>query len=199
VSPPIGRASLQRVDVLSAVTPGASSQTPNRPADDPAAVLVARLDLERYKTTIQGSDAVRRSPAGNRQESGGGRLDQDAAPESWLYEHRAAQVRVQPPAPTTPPASSSAASQAADAGSGGRIGSGVGGSVLFGYRRNTTPNSDPNAQLDPRLRELNAQPRTSGPATTHEGADRVQNVSKTWGELSGIARTPVDVRTTVRH
>ncbi len=45
----------------------------------------------------------------------------------------------------------------------GRNGSGPGGSSIFGYRGRTGVNTDPMAQPDERLRELNMEPATNGP------------------------------------
>ncbi len=45
----------------------------------------------------------------------------------------------------------------------GRNGSGPGGSSIFGYRARTGVNTDPAAQPDARLRELNQEPSTPGP------------------------------------
>ena len=46
---------------------------------------------------------------------------------------------------------------------GGRGRGGQGGSTIFGNRGRTGVNNDPNAQTDPKLRELNSQPSTPGP------------------------------------
>jgi hypothetical protein len=45
----------------------------------------------------------------------------------------------------------------------GRNGNGPGGSSIFGYRGRTGVNTDPMAQPDERLRELNMEPATNGP------------------------------------
>ena len=45
----------------------------------------------------------------------------------------------------------------------GRNGSGPGGSSIFGYRGRTGVNTDPMAQPDERLRELNREPAVNGP------------------------------------
>ncbi|HYW30060.1 MAG TPA: M20/M25/M40 family metallo-hydrolase [Gemmatimonas sp.] len=121
---------------------------------DPVAVMVARLDLERYKATIKGLTQF-----GDRREG----TDRNRAATDWIeaqlksygcsnteritYDHRPA-----PRAQSTAPAGTT------------RVGPtlGAGGSRARGVRTRTGVNSDSLAQTDPKLRALNAQPSTPG-------------------------------------
>jgi peptidase M28-like protein len=117
-------------------------------ADDAFAILVGRLDLDRYKQTIKGLTQF------------GDRLhgtDRNRAAIDWieaqLKSYGCATERhpyVFTPVPASP---SSPAIPTA------RI---EGGSRPRGFRARRAPNVDPNAQPDARIRALNAQPSTPG-------------------------------------
>jgi hypothetical protein len=141
-----------------AVAAPARAQNPTpAPADsaaDPAAILVGRLDLERYKTTIRGLTQF-----GDRRQG----TDRNRAAVDWIeaqlksygctnterltYEYN-------PPAAAPRPAAPAAAPRApARAQGGGRP---------RGVRVRTGVNTDSLLQPDARLRALNAQPTTPG-------------------------------------
>jgi hypothetical protein len=121
-----------------------------RAIDDPITVLVARLDLERYKTTIKGLTAF-----GDRREG----TDRNKAAIDWIeaqlksggctnterlkYDYRPAPAAApqSPTRPAQPPEDAPA----------------VGGGRPRGRRAPATANTDPSAQPDLRLRALNAQ------------------------------------------
>ncbi len=117
--------------------------------NDPVRILVARLDLERYKTTIKGLTQF-----GDRRQG----TDRNAAAVSWIetqlksygcadvqrltYDYR--------PAPPTGPRPAAAP------------GTAQGGGRMRGMRTRTGVNTDSLAQKDLTLRALNRQPATPG-------------------------------------
>ena len=119
---------------------------------DPVQALVDRLDLEKYKATIKGLVQF-----GDRREG----TDRNRAAVDWIaaqlksygcanverlkYDYRPE------PAPTAPAAAASATPVRS-----------VGGGRPRGMRTPTTPNNDPNAQTDAKLRALNMQASTPG-------------------------------------
>jgi hypothetical protein len=146
------------------------SQSPSQsPApEDPVKMLVGRLDLEKYKETIKGLTQF-----GDRRE--GTERNQKAV--DWI----AAQLEkygcvterikyVYEPAPPAQPAgargqapASSAPPAPATAIDSGEVVTSVGGSRLRGIRGRTFVNTNPNAQPDARLREINTEPSKPGP------------------------------------
>ncbi len=152
----------------------ASAQPPAGEAVDPAAELVGRLDLERYKATIKGLTQF-----GDRRQ--GTRRNRDAVDwiEAWLEEAGCTTTErvfysyyAPPPRPqvrnpgtrgTPPPLNPTGPTP-----TGGRIGrngSGAGGSTIFGYRRRTGVERDPMAQPDEALRALNMEEPEDGART----------------------------------
>jgi peptidase M28-like protein len=134
-------------------------------AADPVLSIVARLDLEKYKATIKGLTQF-----GDRRQG----TDRNRAAVAWIEAQlksygcaNTERIRYdyQPPAvPRRRPP--------------GGPRSGPGGSVMFGNRTRTSVNTDPGAQPDATLRDLNAQPTSPGPreevfctkvGTTHPG------------------------------
>ena len=148
---------------------GAASGQPQAPADgadDPIAVLVARLDLERYKAVIRGLTQF-----GDRRQ--GTRRNRDAV--DWIEAQLEAAgcpterhhyVYDPPPRPSRPRgAGDTPLNPPGPTPTGGRIGrngSGPGGSSIFGYRRPTGVVRDPLAQPDEALRALNLEEPTNG-------------------------------------
>jgi len=131
------------------------------PVDDPVKALVGRLDLEKYKAIIK--DLAR---FGDRQQG----TDRNKAAVDWIV----AQLRsygctnterfkyVSDPPPQSQPRTGTVPAPAIAS---GEIRRGVGGSRLRGMTRPTTVNTNLDAQSDPKLRALNAQPQptTAGP------------------------------------
>ena len=146
----------------------ASAQEQPAAADvDVVETLVSRLDLEQYKATLEALTQF-----GDRRQ--GTKRNRDAL--DWIE----AQLRAVgcttterldylfDPAPRRGgrrgrPGDLNPGESTPTGGRIGRNGSGPGGSSIFGYRRRTGVNSDPMAQPDGRLRELNAEPTTPGP------------------------------------
>ena len=130
---------------LACAGPAAFAQTPPSEPMDPVAVLVGRLDLEKYKATIKGLTQFgdrRQGTARNRQA-----LDWiEAQLRSYgCTNTERLQYEFTEPVKRTP-----AAPQPARAGGP----AGQGGSTLFGQRGPTGVNTDPMAQADERLRAL---------------------------------------------
>jgi len=133
---------------------------PQPPKPDPQIqVLIGRLDLERYKTTIKGLTQFgdrRQGTERNRKA-----LDwveaqlrsYGCATERLTYQYRtppSGRGRGQNPPPPTVIAP-------------GEMRTSVGGSRLRGVTRRAGVNNDPNLQPDETLRELNREPSTDGP------------------------------------
>ena len=139
-------------------------------SDDPIAVLVGRLDLERYKAVIKGLTQFGDRRQGTQRNRDAvdwieAQLEAAGCPTErhhYIYDppprpaddrartRRAAEAPLNPPGPTP---------------TGGRIGrngSGPGGSSIFGYRRQTGVVRDPLAQPDEALRALNLEEPTNG-------------------------------------
>jgi hypothetical protein len=139
----------------------ASIQARNAPADDAAKVLVGRLDLERYKAAIKGLTQF-----GDRLQG----TDRNRAAVDWIE----AQLRsygcmterisytYDAPLPASPPPQQSAGTAPSRVIASGEIRPGAGGSRLRGITRPAGPNNNPDAQSDPALRALNAQPPAPG-------------------------------------
>jgi hypothetical protein len=137
------------------------------PAADDVKTLVSRLSLEEYKATLKGLTRF-----GDRRQ--GTKRNRDAI--DWIESRleavscttteRLDYVYDPAPAPASPPRPSEDLNPAGGTPTGGRIGrngSGPGGASIFGYRARTSVNTDPMAQPDETLRELNREPATNGP------------------------------------
>ena len=170
----------------------AMSQAPDDPtaAEDPIAELVGRLDLERYKETVrgltqfgdrrQGTERNRRAVDWIEQQ-----LQSYGCPTERLY-----YTYDPPPPPPMSAADSAARLRALEAQrarpprdpvlASGEVRLGPGGSRYRGITRPTGVNTDPMAQPDERLRELNSEPATPGPRSqvycTKVGATRPQEM-----------------------
>jgi hypothetical protein len=144
------------------------AQAPSTP--DPVKTLVDRLDLEKYKATIKGLTRF-----GDRRQG----TDRNGAAVDWieaqLKSYGCATERLkydfQPAPPRTGTDTRGGAQQPNPA-------TAVGGGRPRGNRARTGVNTDPMAQTDVKLRELNSQPSTPGPreevyctkvGTTHPG------------------------------
>ncbi len=155
------------------------AQPSPEPVDD-VRTLVSRLDLEQYKATLRGLTRF-----GDRRQ--GTKRNREAI--DWIEGQLKAvgcttterMDYVFDPAPSAPTTTVAPRPQGELNPSGGRIGrngSGPGGASIFGYRARTGVNTDPMAQPDEALRELNREPATNGPrqqvyctkiGTTHPG------------------------------
>ncbi len=148
------------------LVPTASPQEAPLAEVDVAEVLVSRLALDQYKATLKALTQF-----GDRRQ--GTKRNQDAI--DWIE----AQLQavgctttgrldyVFDPAPRRGgrrgPGELNPAESTPTGGRIGRNGSGPGGSSIFGYRRRTGVNTEPLAQPDGQLRELNSEPTTPGP------------------------------------
>ena len=140
--------------------------------DDPIRVLVSRLTLDNYKTTLKGLTQF-----GDRRQ--GTQRNRDAV--DWIEEQLKAvgctnTERITydfDPAPPTartgrggrggPPVEPDLTT--ATGGLVGRNGDGPGGSSIYGYRARTGVNRDLDAQPDERIRELNREEPVNGERT----------------------------------
>ena len=154
------------VIAMSLVCPTVAQDAPAAPpADDPVAVLVARLDLERYKTTLKGLTQF-----GDRRQG----TDRNRAAVDWIEaqlqsygctntERITYQYELPPPRARGAGAGQRGAAAGRGAGAQGARRTAAGGGTPRGTRARTGVNTDPNAQPDETLRELNAQPSQPGP------------------------------------
>ena len=142
--------------ILSSISLSPSAQTPAPPpppaAPDPVLPLVGRLDLEKYKATVKGLTQF-----GDRRQG----TDRNRAAVDWIEAQLKSygcpteriEYTYEPPPPN--PSGTSAPPRPRD--------QAQGGGRLRGNRMRTGVNTDPMAQPDVKLRELNAQPTTPGP------------------------------------
>jgi Peptidase family M28 len=126
------------------------------PAPDPTVqALVARLDLEKYKTTIKGLTQF-----GDRRQG----TDRNRAAVDWIeaqlksYGCPTERIKYEYVTPQR-----GAGRGGRGRGATGNKRPGQGGSTIFGTTARTGVNNDPMAQPDEKLRELNSQPSTDGP------------------------------------
>jgi hypothetical protein len=131
--------------------PGPTPASNSTAADDPVRALVARLDLERYKSTIKGLTQF-----GDRRQG----TDRNRAAIDWieakLKSYGCSTQRLkytyspeEKPQPSGPPVARSPDAAA-------------GGGRYRGFIAPTGVNTDPERQTDPKLRALNAQPSAPG-------------------------------------
>jgi len=120
--------------------------------------LVGRLDLARYKATIESL-----SRFGDRRQ--GTRRNRDAVDwiEAQLRSYGCTGVeRLTYQYRTPPPSAATASPSAGAAGRGAFKGAGPGGSTIFGHGRRPTVNRDLTAQPDPKVRALNEEEPVDG-------------------------------------
>src|SRR5437867_3433094 len=128
-------------------------QPQTAPGDDPVKTLVSRLDLETYKSTIKGLTQF-----GDRREG----TDRNRAAIDWIEAQLKSYVctnteRLHYDYQPRPRAEQGRGGNNAVTPDGQR-GAASGGGRLRGIRARTGVNTDPNAQPDLRLRELDSQP-----------------------------------------
>jgi hypothetical protein len=130
---------------------GATPAPPQPEGDNPISTLAGRLELEKYKATVKGLTQF-----GDRRQG----TDRNRAAVDWIeaqlksYGCPAERIKYeyQPPE-----------NQGRGAGRGRGANEAQGGGRLRGIRTRTGVNTDPMAQPDVKLRELNMQPTTPGP------------------------------------
>jgi hypothetical protein len=155
---------------------------------DPVAVLVSRLDLERYKATIKGLTQF-----GDRRQ--GTKRNRDAVDwiEAQLKSYGCANVErltyeYNPPAPAPRPAGAATGGTAQQRPAGPPVASG--GGRARGVRTRTGVNNDSLRQPDARLRALNAEPSTPGQRQevycTKVGSTRPDEMYIIGGHMDGI-------------
>ncbi len=133
---------------------------------DPVRVLVDRLDLESYKSTLKGLTQF-----GDRRQ--GTTRNRDSL--DWIEQQLIAagcnnverltyiyDPEPRPPRAATPRTTATQDLKTSTGGTVGRNGSGPGGSSIFGYRVPTGVNRDLNAQPDERIRLLNTEEPVNG-------------------------------------
>ena len=147
-----------------AVTVGGQTQPQPRKPDADVQALVSRLDLERYKATIKGLTQF-----GDRRQG----TERNRKAVDWIE----AQLKsygcpterlkyVYDPPPPKPGAGGGRGTQRERPNpviASGEYRYGPGGSRYRGVTRPTGVNTDPNAQPDEKLRELNREPAVNGP------------------------------------
>ena len=132
------------------------------PREDVVRILIARLDLDRYKATIKGLTQF-----GDRRQ--GTERNRKAVDwiEAQLTSYGCPTARISYEYKTPPPNPNAGRGGQAPRPSpviaSGEARAGQGGSRLRGITRPTGVNTDPNAQPDVKLRELNREPATDGP------------------------------------
>ena len=148
-----------------AITP-ASTSFAQQVETNPVRVLVDRLDLESYKSTLKGLTQF-----GDRRQ--GTTRNRDSL--DWIEQQLIAagcnnverityiyDPEPRPPRAATPRRTSTQGLKTSTGGTVGRNGSGPGGSSIFGYRAPTGVNRDLNAQADERIRLLNTEEPVTG-------------------------------------
>ena len=131
--------------------------------DDPVKVLVGRLDLQKYKATIKGLTQF-----GDRRQG----TERNRKAVDWIEGQLKSygctnteriKYEYAPPAPANAQAAPRVTQPPVSAIASGEVVTSSGGSRLRGIRARTGVNTNPNAQPDVRLRELNSEPTTPGP------------------------------------
>ncbi|MCH7502296.1 MAG: M20/M25/M40 family metallo-hydrolase [Proteobacteria bacterium] len=148
-----------------AITP-ASTSFAQQVETNPVRVLVDRLDLESYKSTLKGLTQF-----GDRRQ--GTTRNRDSL--DWIEQQLIAagcnnverityiyDPEPRPPRAATPRTTSTQGLKTSTGGTVGRNGSGPGGSSIFGYRAPTGVNRDLNAQPDERIRLFNTEEPVNG-------------------------------------
>jgi hypothetical protein len=138
---------------LAFAAPLAVAQAPAPSTQDPVAVLVGRLDLEKYKATIKGLTQFgdrRQGTERNRRALDWieAQLKSYGCTNTERLQYLYTEPARRTPGTPQPPRAGGPAGQ--------------GGSTLFGRRAATGVNTDPLAQPDLRLRALNAEPTPEG-------------------------------------
>src|SRR5437667_685304 len=132
-------------------------------AQDPVKLLVDRLELQKYKATIKGLTQF-----GDRRQG----TERNRKAVDWIEGQLKSygctnteriKYEYAPPAPANAQAAPRVTQPPVSAIASGEVVTSSGGSRLRGIRARTGVNTNPNAQPDVRLRELNSEPTTPGP------------------------------------
>jgi hypothetical protein len=150
------------------------------PREEAVRSLIGRLDLEKYKATIKGLTQF-----GDRRQG----TERNRKAVDWIEAQlqsygcpteRVKYVYDRPPRPTPLPATAAGQPPFEPVIASGDVRLGPGGSRYRGIQSRTGVNTDPQAQPDARLRELNREPATNGPREqvycTKVGATRPQEM-----------------------
>jgi Peptidase family M28 len=146
--------------LLTVSAPALGQQSRITPSDDPTRVLVARLELERYKATIRGLGQF-----GDRQQG----TERNRAAVDWIeaqlrgYGCATERTRYVYNSPGLPRDQQIVPHPPGTPIAGGEIVMGLGGARIRGMTVPVVPNNNPAAQTDPVLRALNEGPSTPGP------------------------------------
>ncbi len=133
---------------------------------DPIRVLVSRLNLESYKSTLRGlTQFGDRRQGTTRNHNAVAWIEQQLITAgcdnverlTYIYDPEPRPPRAATPQPTEKPDLTTPTG-----GTVGRNGSGPGGSSIYGYRAHTGVNRDLDAQADERIRLLNAEEPVNG-------------------------------------
>jgi hypothetical protein len=174
-----------------ATAQGAVLRTTPTPVDsaDPVAVMVSRLDLEKYKATIKGLTQF-----GDRRQ--GTKRNRDAVDwiEAQLKSYgctNTERVTYEYKAPTPTPRPAGGAAPAANTGVNRPVANtAAGGGRARGVRTRTGVNSDSLLQPDARLRALNAEPSSDGQRQevycTKVGSTHPEEMYIVGGHMDGI-------------
>ena len=148
-----------------AITPASTSFAP-QVETNPVRVLVDRLNLESYKSTLKGLTQFgdrRQGTARNRDSLDW--IEQQLIAAGCNNVERITYIydpEPRPPRAATPRTTSTQGLKTSTGGTVGRNGSGPGGSSIFGYRAPTGVNRDLNAQPDERIRLFNTEEPVNG-------------------------------------
>ncbi len=140
--------------------PAFGQQAPVFPSDDPRRALVGRLELDRYKATIRGLGQF-----GDRQQG----TDRNRAAVDWIetqlrgYGCTTERIKYIYNSGGLPRDGQVVAHVPGSAIASGEIVAGLGGARIRGTTLPVTPNNNPEAQTDARLRVLNEGPSYPGP------------------------------------
>jgi hypothetical protein len=161
------------VSILCVQVASAQAPAPAPAADDPVAILVKQLELERYKATIKGLTLFGdRRQGTERNRKAVDWIEAQLKSYGCVNTERIRYDFTQPtPRPTPAPGASPAPPAARPGGqrSGGLGGPpGQGGSTLFGNRARTGVNTDPLLQKDEKLRALNTEQTPEGTTPREE-------------------------------
>ena len=148
-----------------AITP-ASTSFAQQVETNPVRVLVDRLDLESYKSTLKGlTQFGDRRQGTSRNRDSLDWIEQQLIAAGCNNVERITYIydpEPRPPRAATPRTTSTQGLKTSTGGTVGRNGSGPGGSSIFGYRAPTGVNRDLNAQPDERIRLFNTEEPVNG-------------------------------------